>query len=89
MELAEQMELTGLVFCGRAKVVLGGCEGSSRRIKMQLTGSRRAAGYIINRAGESIMEIPDRSYLGEKPMRIHLSACRALKGSRRLSPAPW
>jgi hypothetical protein len=26
--------------------------------KMQLVGSKTAAGFIINRAGESIMEIP-------------------------------
>jgi hypothetical protein len=28
------------------------------RRKMQLAGTKTAAGFIINRAGESIMEIP-------------------------------
>ena len=41
MEVAEKKwNLPVLMFCGRAKVALGGCEGGSRPIKMQLTGPK-------------------------------------------------
>jgi hypothetical protein len=60
MELTGSWDWSVLMFCGRAKVTLGGAKAAADK-KCNSHGQKWRSGCILTRAEEPKMEIPDQA----------------------------